>query len=160
MKEEKLTTAVDVAIPLMLSAMAVAALATAHSYSRASGIFPLFIGWIFLALSVLEFALRLTSMLREKSAAKPAREVGPATPPGARLRELGGFLWLGALLGVLYAGGFLVATPLFMFAFLYMSARRTLRQSLVVASLATAFIYVVFVWLLDYRLYGGILLSG
>ena len=147
------------AIALILAILAVVALVTAYSYSRSSGLFPIFVGWIFLALTLLEVVVQLRAIKRDKAGA--AGNVAEATAEKIEaIREFGGFLWLGLMLVILYAVGFLMATPVFMFAFLRFAARRTVVQSIVIALLATAFVYVVFAWLLEYELYPGVLFGG
>lgn len=152
MRQTRLT---DVIIALTLSLIAAALLNSAYSYSRASGIFPVFIGWIFLGLATLEMLLHASSWRRQKQAAVFANAA-----PSTMKRDVVGFLWLCAVVVLLFAVGFLVATPLYVFAFLWCGAKRSVYQSLAFAILATAFIYVVFVWLLNYHLYPGLLLAG
>ncbi|NNC78103.1 MAG: tripartite tricarboxylate transporter TctB family protein [Woeseiaceae bacterium] len=145
----------DVAIALALSLLAVALLVSAYSYSRASGIFPIFVGWIFLLLAVLELVLHARALSRQNPTT-----VSVDKAPSTLKRDIHGLLWLCAVVGLLFAVGFLVATPLFMFAFVWRGAKRSIYQSLAFATLATVFIYVVFVWLLNYHLYPGLLLAG
>ena len=76
------------------------------------------------------------------------------------LRETGGFLWVGLLVALTALVGFLVAIPVFMMAFLRISAGRKLLQSALFALVGTAIVYCVFVWILDYRLYPGALFGG
>lgn len=144
------------AIALTLAVLAIVALVTAYSYSRSSGLFPIFVGWVFLALTLLEVVVQLRA-LRHPT---PSDVAEPAVEKIDVLSEFGGFLWLGLMLVVLYAAGFLIATPVFTFAFLRFAARRTVLQSVAIALLATAFVYMVFAWLLDYELYAGALFGG
>lgn len=145
----------DVAIALTLSLIAVALLVSAYSYSRASGIFPIFIGWIFLLLAVLELVLHVRALSRQQQSTASVDNA-----PSTLKRDIQGLLWLCAVVGLLFVVGFLVATPLYVFAFLWRGAKRSICQSLAFALLATAFIYVVFVWLLNYNLYPGLILAG
>ena len=145
----------DVAIALTLSLLATALLVSAYSYSRASGIFPIFIGWIFLMLAVLELVILARALYRQKQIKVSVDGASPSLT-----RDVHGLLWLCAVVGLLFAVGFVVATPLYLFVFLWRDAKRSIRQSLAFATLATAFIYVVFVWLLGYHLYPGLLLAG
>lgn len=141
--------------------LAIAALLTAYSYSRSSGLFPIFVGWIFLALTLFEVGLHLKHISRGETPAAAAPDGAAASAVIRVVRnELGGFLWLGLLLVVLYVTGFLIAIPVFMFAFLRFAARRSILQSALIAFAATAFAYGVFAWLLDYQLYAGILFDG
>lgn len=149
-----------IAISLLLAVSAIVALITAYSYTRSSGVFPIFIGWIFLGLTLLESAVQLKSILRGTTAAAAGDNAVVPDAGQSAIQELSGPLWLAMFLAILYALGFLIATPLFMFAFLRFSARRSLWQSTAIALLATAFIYVVFTLLLNYRLYAGVVFGG
>lgn len=144
---------------VIVTLLAAAALVTAYGYSRSSGLFPVFVGWIFVALGMLETGLQLRTFRRTHAAAgsisgQVARETG------AGWRELLGFVWLGLLLLTVYLLGLLIATPLFMFAFLKLAASRSLRYAGAAAGVATAFVYIVFVWLLEYRLFAGVLFGA
>jgi hypothetical protein len=145
----------DVAIGLMLSAAAVLLLVSAYSYSRASGIFPIFVGWIFLSLALVELVLQVRALQRQKKTMAADDPMLPATR-----RDILGGVWLCALVGLLFAVGFLIATPVYVFSFLWLDAKRGFYQSLIFAALATAFIYVIFVFLLKYKLYPGLLFAG
>ena len=140
------------AIAMLLTVLATVVLVIAYSYSRSSGLFPIFVGWIFVALTLLELAVQL------KALAGAGKRV--LQEPFRPLRDFGGLLWLGLLLVVLHAAGFLIAIPVFIFAFMRISADRTALQSASVAIVATALIYAVFVSLLTYRLYPGVLFGG
>lgn len=149
------------ALALGFAMLAVAVLATAYGYSRSSGLFPIFVGWIFLALTLLELGALLRTALRDHAHVETAAVDSETTAStGGVLSKLGGFLWLGLLLSLLYLAGFLLAVPIFMFAFVHFAARRSVARSMVFAFVATAFVYVVFVQLLEYRLYSGVLLGG
>jgi hypothetical protein len=60
----------------------------------------------------------------------------------------------------LYLIGFLLGTLVYVFAFLRLSGKRSLISSLLVAAAATGFIYLLFVVLLQYKLYPGLLLGA
>ena len=141
----------DLVIAVLLFSIAAVATWTAYSYTRSSGLFPIFTGWIFLALAGLEIAIQVRNL----------RPSGPDTTTGSKRRgmlvELGGPIWLGFLLLVIYVAGFLIAIPVFLFLFLYLAAERTVRRSAVLAILATVLIYGVFAGLLEYRLFNGVL---
>ncbi|NCF51598.1 hypothetical protein GWP57_08310 [Gammaproteobacteria bacterium] len=150
-----------VVIAIVLSALAVFMLVTAYTYSRSSGIFPIFVGWIFVALALLESVVQLRTLIG-RGATAPAASEEPAAPGGeaASLREIGGFLWLGLFLTLIYFAGFVIATPIFIVAFLRLSAGRSFVHSVSFALAAAAVVYVVFVFLLDYQLYRGTLLGA
>jgi hypothetical protein len=80
------------------------------------------------------------------------------TKPGEKvIKELKGILWIGFILITLYLGGFLAGIPVYVFAFLRLSAGRSYKQSLLLSAGATGFIYLLFIELLQYRLYQGLI---
>lgn len=148
----------ELTVALLIVLLAVAVLFTAYSYSRSSGLFPVFVGWIFLGLTLLELVLQITAM--RHGAVPGVAEPASAAAGEGSTREFGGFLWLGLLLLVLFVAGFLVATPVFLFTFLRFAARRSVSSSVSLALGATVFVYLVFEWLLKYQLYRGVLFGG
>jgi len=141
----------DLVIAVLLFIIAGVATWTAYSYSRASGLFPIFTGWLFLALTGLEIAVQV------RKPGHSGADIESGSTRRGMLVELGGPIWLGFLLLVVYIAGFLVAIPLFLFLFLYLAAERTVIRSAVFAILATVLIYGVFAGLLEYRLFAGVL---
>ncbi len=145
----------------LLALMAAGALITAYTYSRSSGLFPKFAGWIFLVLTLMEVVAELKPVIAARRLTRPAAETESSAGRGFDIRqEMKGFLWLVGLLGGIYLVGFLVAIPLYIFAFLSISAGRSLRDCALVSALATGAIYLLFVALLEYRLYSGILFGA
>jgi hypothetical protein len=138
-------------IALLLALVTGAMLATAYTYGRSSGFFPKFIGWIFIGLVLIELSIQLKSFLAGR------RKVTERS--GNISREIRGFLWLGSLLTAVYLVGFLIATPLYIFSFLRISASKSVRECTVASVLGSAFVYVIFVVLLDYRLFAGVMLA-
>lgn len=146
---------------LLLTLMAAGVLITAYTYSRSSGLFPKFAGWIFLGLTLLEVLAELKPVMAARGLTRPAPET--ESRGGNRIgmrQELRGVLWLAALLAGIYLAGFLIAIPVYVFAFLRISAGRSLRDCALVSGLVTGAIYLLFVALLEYRLYSGILLGA
>jgi len=145
-------------VALLLLLMAVSVLYTAYSYSGGSGIFPRFIGWVFVGLVLLEIAVQLKGLF------KPLAPISADSQAPADnvivLKEIRGFLWIGLFLLVLYLVGFLISIPLYLFAFLRFSANRSLKESLIMSVSSTLFVYVLFIQVMEYRLYSGVLLGG
>lgn len=150
--------AAPLAVALVLAGVAVVVLATAYTYSRSSGLFPVFTGWIFLVLTLLEVGVQV-NVLRNPVSVSP-HSTGDIGEASADLRSYGGFAWLGMFLAAIYLVGFLAAIPVFVFAFVRFSAQQAWLRSALVALLATAFVYCIFVWLLEYRLFSGTLHGG
>jgi hypothetical protein len=145
------------AAALVLLALAVLVLWSAMGFDRSSAVFPLFIGKIFLGLVVLEVVFEVRKIYR------PDDRLGATalgvTPQGSKSvwKEVKAFIWLAAFLLALYLVGFVVAIALYLFSFLRLSAGRSIKDSLIFTSGVTLFVYVVFMVLLGYDLYGGFL---
>ena len=59
----------------------------------------------------------------------------------------------------MYLVGFLITTPLFILSFLRISAGKSVAECTIAAVLGSAFVYLIFIVLLDYRLFAGVLLA-
>lgn len=147
----------DLAIAVVLLLVAVVATWTAYSYTRSSGLFPIFAGWLFIALVAIEVSVQLRK-LRRPAAAETADTRGSRRE--ALINELSGPAWLVSLLLSIWLAGFLIAIPAYLFVFLALAAKRSWGQSALIAVVVTACVYVVFAWLLEYRLYAGLLFGA
>ncbi|MDG2176008.1 MAG: tripartite tricarboxylate transporter TctB family protein [Gammaproteobacteria bacterium] len=154
----KLPSSLIVALVMLITAILM--LITAYSYSGGSGIFPRFIGWIFIALTMTECLVQLKAVML-----LPATETKYLVPVADLftdkvLKEIKGFLWIGLFLMLLYLTGFLITVPLYVFAFLRLSAEKSFKQCTIMAALAALSIYILFVVLLQYRLFQGLLFGA
>lgn len=138
-------------VPVVLFFLAVAALANAYTFGRSSGMFPRFIGWIFVGLTLLEMMLQLKRTLLKGEEYRFDWSLVK--------KQLAGVGWLTLLLAMVFVLGFLVAVPVFVLAFLRLAAGQSYRRSLSLAAGALAFVYGIFVWLLEYDLYNGIVVQ-
>ena len=151
--ENTVSNKVSVMVAVLILLMSIAVLVTAYDYTGGSGVFPRFIGWIFLLLSLAECVVQAKRLL---SGDRPPPTEGAAPPRPDVKKEIKGFFWIVFFLAALYLGGFLVGIPLYIFTFLRLSAGRPYGQCLIMAVSATVFVYVLFIQLLEYRLYHGI----
>ena len=149
-------------VATLLLLMAVSVLVAAYSFSNASGLFPRFIGWIFVGLTLIEFILQVKMQLLAEKADDRERDADLRAHGKNKdvLKEIRGFAWLSLLLGLLYLLGFLVSIPVYILAFLRISAQRPWKDSIIISASATLFVYLVFVQLLEYRLFAGILFGA
>jgi len=140
----------------LITVCAVLVLVAAYSYQGISGTFPQLVGWILLGLALLELGMQVNAVIRPADPGRSADEPEAVSV----VKELKAFGWLGILLLALYLVGFLISTPLYVFAFLRLSGRLSLAMSSTIAVGATVFVYVVFVQLLKYKLFPGVLMMG
>ncbi len=143
-----------VAVVLLLVAIAV--LVAAHDFPGGSGVFPRFAGWIFVVLAGVEVVIQLKALM---SAPRAGHTDAPILSNNT-LKEIKGFLWIAFFLVALYLTGFMVGIPLYIFAFLRFSAGHSYKQCSIMAGAATVFVYVLFMELLEYRLYSGVLFGA
>lgn len=148
-------------VALVYLAFAIAVLVTAYDYRGGSGLFPRFTGWLFVVLALMEVVVQARALRRPGAVAAVAGgELERAGAEAGVMHEARGFLWIIAFLALVYLAGFLVAIPVYMFTYLYLSARRKLWHSAVFAAGAILFIYILFIQLLEYRLYAGLLFGS
>lgn len=124
----------------------------AQPWGRSSGMFPRFIGWIAVGLCTVEVLIQLREAL--------IRKVPYVFEKSMIWKQLKAISWLVLLLAMLFVFGFLVTIPIFIFGFLRMNAELKLWQCLALALGALLFVYLIFILLLEYRLFAGILFGG
>lgn len=145
-------SALIVAVTILL--FAIAMLVAAYDFPGGSGVFPRFAGWIFVGLSSVEVFLRGKQWLADKKI-----EAGGWVNPMV-IKELIGFAWIGFFLLLIYLAGFLIGIPLYLLVFLRFSAGRSWKECLLLSGGATLSIYLLFIELLEYRLYSGIFMAS
>jgi len=144
-------------VALLILIIAIFALVTAYEYRGGSGIFPRFIGWIFVGLTFTECLVQIKSQM--SSGMNNLFTISFNKPDDKVLKEIRGILWIGFVLVSLYLGGFLVGIPVYIFAFLRLSSGRSYKHSILLSAGATGFIYLLFIEILQYRLYQGLIFS-
>ena len=75
-------------------------------------------------------------------------------------RELIGIGWVVVFLVTIWLVGFLLATGLFLFGFLRIVGARSWRYATGAALAAVGIVWFVFAFLLEYRLFGGLLFGA
>ena len=136
-----------VAVPLVLMVAAITLLVLSQEFSRSSGMFPRFIGWIFVGLTAADLLVQLGLWFADRLPAPTEHRVV--------LKQVKAVAWLLALIGLIALVGFLVAIPLYILAYLRLLAGQGFVRSLAIAASILGFVLVIFVWLLNYDLYAG-----
>lgn len=146
-------------VAFVILSTAIAVLVTAYGYHGGSGLFPRFIGWIFVGLAGVELLFQVKSVVAggKRSAVTDADK---AASRANFIKEVKGVIWIGAFLVGLYFVGFLITIPVYLFSFMRFSGHRSIQQSMALAIGSTAFIYLLFTELLDYKLYAGSLFGA
>ena len=157
--EKSINPKAALVVSAVILAIAISVLVTAYGFHGGSGLFPRFVGWIFVGLAGAEFLLQLKLMLR---AAKPA-ETDASDKASSRanlIKEVKGVLWMGSFVVGVYLAGFLITIPVYLFTFMRFSGHRSIKESAGLAIGSTAFIWLLFTELLDYKLFPGILFGA
>jgi hypothetical protein len=144
-------------VAILLLIMAISVLIAAYDFRGGSGIFPRFIGWIFVGLTLSECMLQLKKYLSQSDTS--SSNVNVLTKDKI-IKEIQGIFWIGFFLFSLYLTGFIMGIPLYMFAFLRWSAKRSYKQCMIMSVAATIIVYALFIELLQYRLFPGILFGA
>ncbi len=119
-------------------------------------IFPLIVGWVGVGLSILDIlsltnlgVARIINTLFGSAASEPPDE---GRKPA---REIACFVAIAAGVVLIWLVGFLIASPLFVAAWMIFWGGKTLRQGIYGGVFTFAFIWLLFEGLLRYELYRG-----
>lgn len=134
-------------VPWLLLALAITVLVIAQGFGRSSGMFPRFVGWVFVLLAAADVIIQLVKWYRNQL---PAASGWPFA-----LRQMKALAWLGLLLLSLFLVGFLITIPLYIGVYLMVEARQRWYKAMGIAALVFTFVYLIFIWLLSYDLYAG-----
>lgn len=141
-----------VLVSVGMLALAILMLFLSQEFGRSSGMFPRFIGWVFVALTAADVVVQLRTWYLEK--------LPESTDTSMTVKQLKAIGWLLGLVVALSIFGFLITIPAYIFTFLTWRAGQGKRRSAYIAIGALVFVWVIFVWLLNYELYSGLLLSN
>ena len=149
MKTIRLPFSAGIIPALLLLGLAVGGWLIALDWERSSGMFPRFLGLIFIGLATLELGIHVYKSVFEK--AETLIDVEEFR------KQLWGFGWLSLLLLMIYLLGFMVTVALYIFLFLRFHGRFSYLLSTAIAVGSVAFVYLIFRRLLEYSLFPGIL---
>lgn len=149
MKTVRLPFSAGVIPALVLLAFAVGGWLIALEWGRSSGMFPRFLGLIFIGLATLELGIHVFKSVFQKAETLIDTE--------ELRKQVYGFGWLGLLLLMIYLLGFMTTVVLYVFLFLRLHGRYSYLVSTTIAIGAIAFVYLIFRRLLEYSLFPGIL---
>ncbi|AFP30302.1 tripartite tricarboxylate transporter TctB family protein [Marinobacter sp. BSs20148] len=149
MKTIRLPFSAGIIPALLLLGLAVGGWLIALEWERSSGMFPRFLGVIFIGLAALELGIHVFKSVFGKAETVVDLE--------ELRKQLWGFGWLSLLLLMIYLLGFMVTVVLYVFLFLRFHGRFSYLLSTAIAVGSVAFVYLIFRRLLEYSLFPGIL---
>lgn len=141
-----------VLISFVMLVLAITMLYLSQGFGRSSGMFPRFIGWVFVVLTAADAVVQVVAWYQSK--------LPVPTATAMTIKQLKAMGWLLGLVVALSIFGFLITIPAYIFTFLTWRAGQEKQRSAIIAIGALAFVWVIFVWLLDYELYAGLLLNN
>lgn len=148
---------------IVVFACSIGFLMWAYTYEGRGQMMPAVTGWFLVIMSFLDIVAatptRIGTAVAEFFAGKVVGEAkgGAHGPLG---RTLLAAAWPGAFVAGVILFGFYIAIPVYVFLFMTIYGRKTLRQAFWGTVATTAFTVVVFEWLLNYEIFRGILFGG
>ncbi|MEX2365234.1 MAG: tripartite tricarboxylate transporter TctB family protein [Pseudohongiellaceae bacterium] len=140
-----------VLISVALLVLAITMLVLSQSFGRSSGMFPRFIGWVFVALAAADVLVQLGRWYQQT--------LPKATEISVTVKQLKAMGWLLGLVLSLFVLGFLITIPVYIFIFLTWRSGHDRVKAAVISVGALFFVWAIFVGLLDYELYAGLILE-
>ena len=119
---------------------------------------PILAGYVTIFLLMLE---TLKRFVVEKSENQPEAEIKPEEDAVnvSILRELTGLLYVAGLAMTIYFFGFFVAIPVYLFVAIVFLGKQSKKTAMIITTIASITIYIVFELLLETRMYQGLLFS-
>lgn len=155
--------AMRMAPPVVVFAASLGFLVWAYTYEGRAEMMPALTGWFLVVMSFLDIlahtGTRVGDAVAEFFAGKLTGE-GKSEAHGSLLRTLQAMAWPGFFVAGIIFFGFFVAIPVYVFLFMLLFGRKSLRAACIGALATTFFILVVFEWLLDYEVFRGVLFGG
>jgi hypothetical protein len=159
----KLTSVRDFAAALVVLAIGVIVFFWSRTYPRDLGIVPMLVAGATVVLA----ALDVVAQTHSRAGSEVRRLTGQAgDEPSTETTEAGwraplaAMAWPFGYLAVVIAAGFIAATPVYVFLYMWLHGRKPVTASAVAAVLVTLALWLVFEVLFRYPLYPGWLFSG
>jgi hypothetical protein len=151
---------IDLYTSLLILALVTAFLVLSYGLTGKGETVPVLVGWIGFVLCVLDVLAQTDTGLGRRIAmlmSGTAHAVGEGGERPSAKAETVACLWMigGTVLVILF--GFLIATPVYVFAYMLLHGRKGVMQSGLTALVTTLFIWVVFERLMEYELFRGLL---
>lgn len=150
--------------PIVMLALSIGFLGWAYTYGARAQQMPVLVGWVLAVLCALDVVAssrtRAGDLVRAFFSGtrvdhEPVK--GTDVPIG---RSVVAILWPTAFVGLVAVFGFLPVIPVYVFAFVVLQGRKSVRQGVTAAAVATALTYVIFKLALRYEVYPGLVFGG
>jgi hypothetical protein len=149
--------------PLLILAFGIIFLTWSYSYEDLAQQVPVIVGWSLIFLAVLDvIAATGTPIGNAIKSFFTGTIVGEgSSDPNAQpiAKVLVAMAWPVAFVSVVYVVGFIVTIPIYVFLFVVVQGKKSIKQGALAAIIATAFTWIVFELLMNYEVYSGILFA-
>jgi hypothetical protein len=155
----------DLWVALFVFAISVGFLLWARTYPPRSGAVPELVAWATIALSLIDIAIQFETpwglWLRRLVTAEKIVEWKMEGDEDASLgRIVAAVAWVAGYVAMLYFVGFLIATPVYMFLYMWLHGKLGMLTNLLVTAGTALTIWLTFEVFFRYPLYPGVLLGG
>jgi hypothetical protein len=155
----------DFSIALFVLTISVSFLLWARTYPPRSGAVPELVAWATIVLSLIDVAIQFETpwgrWLRRLVTAEKIVEWKMEGDEDASLgRILAAIGWVAGYVALLYFVGFLIATPVYMFFYMWLHGKLGMVTNLLVTAGTALTIWLTFEVFFRYPLYPGVLLGG
>ncbi|MCG6875098.1 MAG: hypothetical protein LJE97_08395 [Betaproteobacteria bacterium] len=150
--------------PMAMLAFSIGFLGWAYTYGERAQQMPVLVGWIMSVLCALDVVAssrtRAGNLVRALFAGTRV-DRGAVKGTGKPIaRSVVSILWPTAFISLVAVFGFLPVIPVYVFLFVVLQGRKSVRQGLAAATFTTALTFVLFKLALGYEVYQGLLFSG
>jgi hypothetical protein len=155
--------ATRLAPPLVVFACSIGFLIWAYTYEGRAEMMPALTGWFLVVMSFLDIlantGTRVGGAVAEFFSGKLTGEA-KGEAHGSLGRTVQAMAWPGGFVAGIVLFGFFIAIPIYVFLFMLLFGKKSLRKAVTGALATTFFTLVVFEWLLDYEVFRGVLFGG
>jgi len=150
--------------PIAMLAFSIGFLGWAYTYGERAQQMPVLVGWVMATLCVLDVVAcsgtRAGNLVRALFSGT-RDDHGATKGTGTSVaRSVMSILWPTAFVGLVALFGFLPVIPAYVFLFVILQGRKSIRQGLTAAAITTALVYVIFKLALRYEVYQGLVFAG
>lgn len=153
-------------VSLIVLALMVGFLFWALDFDPRGRMMPVLVAWIGIVLATLDVIAhtdnkvgRWLALVLSGTFEEMRRTEDPAVRSARFRREVAACLWMLAAVALVFVVGFLPAIPVYIFAYMLIYGKRSVRQSGITALVTVFFVWLVFEIFLQYEIYRGILFS-
>ena len=158
----------ELSVGLVVLAIGIVFLLWSQIYSARMSAMPKLVGWTTIVLALIDIVAHFDTAFGRVLRQIAGLEFGNSSELGNKNEaenpswlKIGiAMLWVVGYTAAIYVAGLLATTPVYIFLYMFLHGRKTLRLSAVTAVVATIVIWFTFEYLFHYPLYPGLLFGS